>query len=148
MAPFGVDIIGMKEIQDAFIRLGEGADKASKATVQEGTKMFLGDSKNGFEFAHSRGEPHKGGDKPNIVTGNLRRSILATPLEHVGMGEYRDTVSPTAIYARRVERGFEGPDTLGREYHQKPYPYMGPAAAKLQEKLPGIMAANWNKYVL
>jgi len=148
VAGFTVGTEGLKALQDAFVKVGAQADQAAKATVQEGTKMFLQDSKGGFEFAHKRGEPHVGGAKPNIVTGNLRRSILNTPLEHVGMGEYRDTVSPSAVYARRVETGFEGPDSLGRQYHQKAYPYMGPAAEKLQEKLPGIMAANWNKYVM
>uniref|UniRef100_UPI003F49A1D9 hypothetical protein n=1 Tax=Pseudonocardia sp. CA-138482 TaxID=3240023 RepID=UPI003F49A1D9 len=32
-------------------------------------------------------------------------------------------------YARRLELGFYGPDSLGREYHQHPYPYLLPPDA-------------------
>lgn len=143
----GFSIIGLREAQAAFVKVGAEVDQATRETVQTATKQFLSDAKGGFEGAHKRGEPHVGGHKPNIVTGNLRRSILASPIDHVGMGEYRTKVSPSMVYARRVELGFEGPDSLGRNYHQPPYAYMGPALDKLHDTLPALMATNWKKYV-
>lgn len=143
----GFEVLGLREIQAAFVKVGAQVDSAAKATVQEATKQFLGDAKAGFEGSHKRGEPHAGGNKPNIVTGNLRRSILAEPIEHVGMGEYSTHAGPSMVYGRRVELGFEGPDSLGRVYTQRPFPYIDPAYKKLQDKLPDLMAANWKKYV-
>lgn len=144
----GFSIIGVHEIHAAFVKVGAQVDAAAKATVQQGTKQFLTDAKSGFEFAHKANEAHVGGNKPNIVTGHLRRSILSTPLEHTGMGEYSATAGPSMVYGPRVELGFEGPDSLGRVYHQKPFPYIEPAAKKLHDSLPDLMAANWHKYVV
>jgi len=77
------------------------------------------------------------------VTGNLARSI------HIGGeadegGVVQRTGDPVpepetdntsaavywgtdVEYARRVELGFEGPDALGRDFHQPAQPYMRPA---------------------
>jgi hypothetical protein len=50
-------------------------------------------------------------------------------------GPYAAFVGPTMIYARRIELGFSGPDSLGRVYHQPPRPYVRPA---YEEMLPRI----------
>jgi hypothetical protein len=44
-------------------------------------------------------------------------------------------VGPTIIYARRIELGFKGADSLGRVYDQAPNPYAKPA---FEEVIPGI----------
>ena len=76
-----------------------------------------------------------------VVTGTLRRS-----LHH----ETADT-SPTAaaidigtdlVYARRVEYGFSGRDSLGRLYNQAPNPYLHSASeAKKDEAIREAAAA-------
>lgn len=144
----GFSVIGAKQLQAAFVKVGVQADMAAKATVQAATKQFLADAKGGFEGSHKRGQPHVGGNKPNVVTGNLRRSIRNSPLEHVGMGEYRTSAGPSMEYGRRVELGFEGPDSLGRAYHQRAFPYIDPAYKKLHENLPALLADNWKRYVM
>ena len=57
-----------------------------------------------------------------VQSGTLRRSWHTT-----SVGPYEANVGPTMIYARRIELGFEGPDSLGRVYHQAPKPYVRPA---------------------
>ncbi len=61
-----------------------------------------------------------------LKTGTLRRSI------HVLTTELTPTravvsVGPDVPYGRRLEFGFVGKDSLGRNYHQGPRPYMRPA---------------------
>ena len=146
---FSSHIFGLKELQAAFVQVGKEVDQAAHATVQEATRLFIATSKSNFEGSHSRGQPHEGGDKPNIVSGHLRQSIRAAPIEHIGMGEYGTTAGPSMIYARRVELGFKGPDELGRMFpNSRGYPFIKPAEEILQERLPGIAAGNWTKYVM
>lgn len=57
-----------------------------------------------------------------VLTGNLRRSIHSEQLS-----PYTAMVGTDVVYARRIEYGFSGPDSLGRVYHQPPQPYMRPA---------------------
>ncbi|WP_166345109.1 HK97 gp10 family phage protein [Phytoactinopolyspora limicola] len=65
-----------------------------------------------------------------VVSGTLRRSIT-----HRFSGDGR-AASMSAIigtdvaYARRIEFGFVGADSLGRVYNQAPQPYLGPAFDK------------------
>lgn len=57
-----------------------------------------------------------------VLTGNLRRSIHTEQLTATSAA-----VGTDVVYARRIEYGFSGPDSLGRVYHQPPQPYMRPA---------------------
>lgn len=63
---------------------------------------------------------------PNVQTGNLRRSITTSAVNKGFEGTYAVEVSATMVYARAVELGHP---------RWKPgvkYPYLGPAASKLQ----------------
>lgn len=61
-----------------------------------------------------------------VLTGNLRRSLHAEVTE-VGDHDVEVAVGTDVVYARRIELGFEGTDSLGRTYHQSPRPYLRPA---------------------
>jgi hypothetical protein len=50
-------------------------------------------------------------------------------------GPYAAFVGPTMIYARRIELGFSGPDSLGRVYHQAPRPYVRPVFEAVLPKI-------------
>ena len=69
-----------------------------------------------------------------VETGTLRRSIRSW-LSREDMTETAYSVAPATVYARRIELGFHGPDSLGRVYNQGPHPYLKPA---VHESLPGI----------
>ena len=70
--------------------------------------------------------------RTRVVSGTLRRSWRT---ERVGA--YAARVGPTMVYARRIELGFRGPDSLGRTYNQAPKPYVRPA---YDEVLPTLRA--------
>jgi hypothetical protein len=59
--------------------------------------------------------------KAAYLTGTLRRSIRTEP---VGTDI---VVGSDVPYARRIEFGFNGYDSLGRLYHQSARPYLRPA---------------------
>jgi hypothetical protein len=141
-------VVGLSEFHAAFVKVGAQADQAAHASVQDGTKFFLNRAQGGFEGSHQRGQTHTGGDKPNVVTGNLRRSLKSQGVEHIGMGEWSGSAGPTMAYARRVELGAKGPDSLGRNMNSRAFPYVQPAYDALQKELPRIVAANWTKYVI
>lgn len=67
------------------------------------------------------------GTGPAVVSGRLRNSIVITSHGPTGKWGYQATVAPTVVYARRIELGFSGTDSLGRTYNQPAYPYFGPA---------------------
>ena len=65
-----------------------------------------------------------------VLTGTLRRSWRMESLPTVG-GIYAARTGPTTVYARRIELGFKGPDSLGRVYNQQGNPYVKPAYDKM-----------------
>jgi len=99
----------------------------------------------------------KSGNMP-IDTGNLRRSLKASTANMPqtvsdsefqfadGFGEVEFTIAGAsagdtlylgfqAAYARRMEHGFQGTDSLGRTYNQAGFAFVGQAAL------------NWQKFV-
>lgn len=59
------------------------------------------------QYSHPPGTPTPSppGNPPAIITGQLRRSVTATPATQAGPGRYVATVGATAIYARIQEFG-------------------------------------------
>lgn len=73
--------------------------------------------------------PSAPGSPPSLITGTLRRSIVATPAAPAGPGRWVATVGGTVIYARIQELGGQ----TGRNHATTlpPRPYLRPAAEKL-----------------
>lgn len=121
-------------------------DAATRLTTIQVAADVEAKAKENFVGSHAPHEPHIPNgppDRPNIVSGTLRRSIRATPLVRTA-GGYTTTVAPNTEYGRRVELGFKGTDSLGRRYNQKAYPYFRPAAQdKIISRANGIALANW-----
>lgn len=138
MSEFDMAWSGIDQLQAAFVRAGSQVDAAARANVTQASLILIKDAQGNFEGSHKKGQPHVGGSKPNIVTGNLRRSIMADSLIHVAMGEYSTSVAPTAKYGRRVELGLAPTGA---------YPYFGPAAASLRRQMASIAAANWERHI-
>src|SRR5688572_18607389 len=67
---------------------------------------------------------------PRTITGDYRRSIT-------GVTERSGTaivgiVGTNRPQGHRLEQGFVGVDSLGRHYHQPPFPHFQPAAVELE----------------
>lgn len=61
-----------------------------------------------------------------VVTGALRDSI-STDIVSQSPSSVRAVIMPHVPYGARIEYGFIGADSLGRNYHQPAEPYMRPA---------------------
>jgi hypothetical protein len=73
---------------------------------------------------------------PRVVTGDYRRSIgLQMTRER---GAYTAVVGTNSVQGRRLEFGFVGADSLGRNYAQAPLPHFQPA---LDETAPQFATA-------
>lgn len=129
---------GLNENLAAITRLQEAARTAARQIVADGSMIIVAETQKNFSGSHAAGRAHVGGDQPNIVTGNLRRSIRADPVTETSSGVFRTEIAPHMVYARRVELGFTGADSLGRVFKQRPYPFFTPgvntAVPKIRER--------------
>lgn len=69
--------------------------------------------------------PSAPGEPPKKVTGRLFQSI-ATRVD-MSKTALTGAVGSNVSYARRLELGFAGTDSKGRNYRMKPRPYLRPA---------------------
>jgi HK97 gp10 family phage protein len=69
-----------------------------------------------------------------VDTGALQASIHAETLEESD-NRLVQAVTADRPYARRIEYGFVGADSLGRVYHQAAQPYMRPAFDSQKEAM-------------
>ncbi len=69
-------------------------------------------------------------------TGELERSVrIVEPAREVGRAVRGLWGSVGLGYARRIELGFQGKDSLGRAYDAPPFPFLRPAAEAEYPKL-------------
>jgi hypothetical protein len=129
----GVDafLAGLKKVSDQ-------AEKASKTIVSKGGLMVTREAQANFQGSHRQGQPHVGDDKPNIVSGDLRRSIRPDPVVRVGLFEYATTVGPRLLYGRAVELGY---------MTRRAFPYFMPAATKVQPQLRALAEETWAEFL-
>lgn len=136
---------GVNEAIAAFREMDKRVDAASFVSVVQVGAEVEARAKQNFVGAHKAHERHvQNGppERPNIVTGTLRRSIRSTPIVRLA-GGYTSTVGPTTEYGRRVELGFKGTDSRGRNYAQPAFPYFGPAVKEVRVRAREIALTNW-----
>jgi hypothetical protein len=111
----GVDAFE-RACEQLFVKVMRGAENATR----EGAEVLRSSIQ-----SHMHGRPG-----PNYITGNLYDSIKVQATGGgVGLGRWNYGVyadMAQAPYARRIELGFTGTDSIGRGYNQPPYPYFGP----------------------
>jgi phage gpG-like protein len=112
---------GMDKLEQNMESAAEYAIAMAGLAVERQAKI------NANTGTHKRGEGHipGTGPGPNVVTGNLRRSIR-TDVRY-GFGNYIAVVGAYAEYARAVELG------SSRWKSGVKYPYLGPAADTLRK---------------
>lgn len=141
--------IGINEAIAALAEMDQRVDVASMITTVQVAAEVEARAKKNFVGSHKAWEPHVPNgppDRPNIVTGTLRRSIRATAMTKLA-GGYTTMVGPTTEYGRRVELGFKGTDSRGRTYDQSAFPYFGPAVAEVRVRAREIALTNWTSAV-
>lgn len=108
-----VDVIfrGVREAGTAMTALEERVGGAAREAVMEAAHFI------------------EAGAKANapVQTGSLRRSIHVLGPTPFGFAGWVALVGPSVVYGRRIELGFQGSDSLGRQYDQEGQPYLQPA---------------------
>jgi HK97 gp10 family phage protein len=125
---------GLSGMFAGFDKIIAEADMASKVILAKSAAVVITKAQHNFEGAHKKGQPRVEGDKPNIVTGYLRRSIVMSPIFRFGIADYAVKVGPTAIYGRSVELGYKT---------QKAYPYFVPGVNDSTPEIGRIAAETW-----
>ena len=135
---------GLADFAKAMAAIPEKMDVAARTITIQSAALIEARAKRNFEGSHSRGQAHVGGDRPNVVTGMLRRSITHDPVRKVGPWMWETTVGPTTVYGRRVELGYAGGTGRGRQ-KTGPFPFMEPAVSGADAQLRQIAIAQWAK---
>jgi len=81
-----------------------------------------------------------------VKTGTLRRSIHTEVIDSSSTSATART-GTDVVYARRLEFGFVGRDSLGRLYNQAPRPYLRPAFDTKKAQAIADMKAIWRETV-
>jgi hypothetical protein len=138
-------VFGLHELEHAFDKVIAEAAAVAQVIVAESAATVEAAAKANFQGSHAKGQPHVGGDKPNVVTGTARRSIRHEPVRSDGLAGAHTRVGPTVSYFRRLELGFSGVDSLGRRYDQPGYPSFEPAVKSTKDPLEQIARTHWTR---
>jgi len=120
-------------------------DEATRFATSEGAGIIVQAARLGFDGQHNKGTPRTAsGNRPQSITENLKNSIhIIQPPRRVGSYGWQTSVAPTMVYSRRIELGFTGADSLGRNYNQRPYPYLGPGVERSRPVINDKFKTRW-----
>lgn len=107
----GIKVKGLPRLLRKLEKMPSATERELDLTVRGFGEALLASA-----IRHASGRPG-----PNVVTGQY---IAAMTLQ---VGRRKVTVYNNSPQARRLEYGFYGTDSLGRVYHQPPFPHMRPA---------------------
>ena len=104
------------------------------AVVQRDIKISLNVGNPGGKSPSAPGQP------PRKVTARLFNSIFGTVIRNES--QILGVVGTNVIYGRRLELGFAGKDSLGRQYNQAPRPFIRPAFVRNRDRVKQILGAK------
>jgi len=117
-------ITNLDDVLRAIGNLGSNVEQGAKIGIgRAGLAVERQAKLNANTGTHKKGQPRSGGPGPNVVTGNLRRSINTSV--RYGFGTYIAIVGASMVYARAVEKGSPTWKSGVK------YPYLEPAALSL-----------------
>ena len=137
--------------RNSVTRLIERVRNATEDAVKIGGEHIANMAKDEFGPAHPRGTRKTVFDRPQSVSGELRRSIQFIDSRQTGANQWTGRTAPQTAYGRRIELGFNpstrggGLDILGRQFHQRPYPYLEPGVRKSEVGLEQIFTRAWRR---
>jgi hypothetical protein len=148
-----VRVEGAREIAAEFEldarELDAGIAALTRSNAEELRRRIQANAMTG---AHAPGLPHipGTGPGPNVATGDYVRSWRVTYRDTGGRYAAGEAVASASVWtdaaqANRLEHGFWGlTDSLGRTFHQPPYPHIAPAVDgvedRMEHQLDGIVA--------
>ena len=127
-----VRLVGVPQFMAALDGMVGAADAASREAVAKGGHLIEAETKKDLSIgSHAKGQPTTStpGTPPDLVTGQLRRSIKVTGPTKTGPGAWESRTGPTAVYGRIQELG--GVTGRGGATYLPARPYLGPALQHL-----------------
>lgn len=118
----GAHVVGAKEVGTGFAGRAAVLERQMGALVTHHAQLL----KTKIQ-GNASGRPG-----PNAPTGDYRRS-WSLQIEARGHGMTEAHVGTNKPQGRRLELGFHGVDSLGRNYNQPPFPHVGPAFDVISE---------------
>jgi hypothetical protein len=135
-----ISLSGLEQALTQLGTLGTRLDIALKYGVDSIALAVQRTAQQGLLQVQNPGGPHIGGAGgfPNRRTGQLASSVRTESIRK-GFGEYKATVQPGTVYARRLETG------AGWSVN---YPYMRPSADYVRQQAESIFLSavrtRWN----
>jgi len=138
--PLRVEVEGIEQLRAKIRNMGEELANVLEDAASRGAMIVV---------KEAQLNSAKGGGFPSRITGNLFRSIPAVSPVTVSKTRNRVEVAvgSSAEYARRLELGFTGTDSLGRQYHQSPRPYIRPALVANRNNIEQEMAKRFRQVI-
>lgn len=127
-----VELRGVSEFLAALDGMVAAADVAAREATGKGAHLIEAETKKNLSIGtHRRGEPTTSapGTPPDLVTGQLRRSIRVEGPTKTGPGAWESKTGPTAVYGRIQELG--GVTGRGGATALPARPYLEPAVKAL-----------------
>jgi hypothetical protein len=141
-------MLGLREFEAALRRVEAGANQASKVAVAITAAKVEAEAKANFEGSHAKGDPHVGGNKPNVVTGQTRRSIRTDPIARYGLADYGTIVAPRVKWARRLELGWPSSDGTVGHGVTRAFPYFAEPAKRGRDEFRTVAAEQWSRFLI
>jgi len=121
------------------VKVVQKINKANKQIISKACMMVLRDAKI-LQTPHVDTGRLRASISANWTGSGLSRGNVSSPAKaDDGVGQptkkLTGVVGSNVSYARRIELGFVGVDSLGRKYNQQPYPYLRPALHKNEKKI-------------
>ena len=164
------EVIGEQGFIKSIDSVVEVINEVTKDAVGRAALLVEANSKTSFGPAHKKGSRKIVQDRPQVVSGNLMRSIGVRSLEQTGEYDFEARVGPTMKYGRRIELGFNGYVTgsmvsahsrntqngvvyvgeyrrKGYRVNQNAYPYMQPGVQKSLPDIERIFISSWTRAI-
>jgi hypothetical protein len=120
-------------LEHAAVKIGPAIQRGVTHTGQVGAARIRG---------YASGRPG-----PNVITGAYRNSWQPTPTRRLPYGAMC-TIATDQPQGRRLEFGFVGIDSLGRNYNQPPFPHVQPALPFIGQTLMAQMRLSLTEVLL
>lgn len=118
-----VSVMGADALSASLYQGGRDAEAGTRRAVSRSADLAITKIR-----GNASGRPG-----PNAPTGDYRRSWNRQTLTTANSDNYSISVGTNRPQARRLEFGFIGQDSLGRNYHQPAYPHVEPAIPVVAE---------------
>jgi hypothetical protein len=127
--------VQMTGLQAKLARVNALLVPALKSNVAQAAQLFEDEAK---DTVHVVSGEQRDAIHTEVVTDeDFAQTLMVTPI-HDASNKY----GFDPAYARRLELGFIGTDSLGRHYHQPPFPYMRPARDNKQADASAAIVAG------